>query len=188
MKSGNFMMDALGGSQGFPERMNLFYSSSFKHPDIELKKSSDFMEYSANNSSLLTRYRSAPSSFLEGLKNGAAAGYDDFQYDRTSTLEIDNFVAKYMLGTNGSMQGGFGDSKCVKREEEEPVPVTQFGGGYSNPRNSFGGVCSMGTESSIQPEMNRNGSGIAMHCSSPADLFSRSISSETGNSLEFAAY
>ncbi|KAL5760486.1 hypothetical protein ACOSP7_018997 [Xanthoceras sorbifolium] len=135
---------------------SLLYSTSFKYPEGDLRKNQEiFMDSSPHyhpqqqqqqnhhhhqQNSGLMRYRSAPSSFFESLVNGGGSSNDigtggggncdqDYRYFRSSSPEIDTFLAKYMLPTPSNCSGDSGNSsshdfqefgeKSMKQEEAE---------------------------------------------------------------------
>ncbi|KAJ0095982.1 hypothetical protein Patl1_17241 [Pistacia atlantica] len=193
--------------------MSLLYTPNFKYPQSELRKNQEFMDSSHHyqeendhqHNSGLMRYRSAPSSFFESLANGSSGGVnnsEDYRYFRSSSPEMDGFLAKYMLPCNGSGDSGSHDlqefgEKAMKQEDAGPVPQQT---GYSNVSSqmiyqslpthnltndnsvsvgstmdtSFGAVNhSMRLENSIQAKMGAgNGSNLARQNSSPPGLFS----------------
>lgn len=171
--------------------MSLLYTPNFKYPEGDLRKNQEFMDSSAHydqqndqlSDSSLTRYRSAPSSFLESLVNSSSGGgnCEDYRYFRPSSPEIDNFLAKYMLPCNGSGDSGSHASqefgvKAMKQEEPEPIteqneysngssqmvyqnlPVHSVGNDISvnvgnAMDNSYGVASSMALENSMQERM-----------------------------------
>ena len=171
--------------------MSLLYTPNFKYPEGDLRKNQEFMDSSAHydqqndqlSDSSLTRYRSAPSSFLESLVNSHSGGgnCEDYRYFRPSSPEIDIFLAKYMLPCNGSGDSGSHASeefgvKAMKQEEPEPIteqneysngssqmvyqnlPVHSVGNDISvnvgnAMDNSYGVASSMALENSMQERM-----------------------------------
>lgn len=155
------------------------YSNRF-HPQNQLVNSG------------LSRYRSAPSSFLESLVNNSNinGNDEDFRYFRSISPEPDNFVPEYMLPSNN-----FGESDArrhqfegntVKQEDTTDISITQQqsnnNNGYTNGNGSssqhmiyqsmqiqendnlFGAANSVGNT--------RNGINLVRQNSSPAGLFS----------------
>lgn len=217
------MMYGFAGLQGFSGKMSLLYTPNFKYPEGDLRKNQEFMDssphyhqenYNQQHNSGLTRFRSAPSSFLESLANGSnsndgggANNCEDFRYFRPSSPEIDTFLAKYMIPSNGSGDSGSHDlqefgEKTMKQEESEysngspqmiyqNLPVHSFANdnsvGVGNTMdNSFGVVSSIAMDNSVQEKIAAgNGSNnLIRQNSSPAGLFSN-LGVDNGISLYF---
>lgn len=185
------------------EKMSILYTPHVNFPESELRKDQVLMDSShcyqeqshQQHNSGLMRYRSAPSSFFESMANGSNGGVnnsEDYRYLRSSSPEMDTFLAKYMLPCNGSGDSGSHDlqefgEKAMKQEETEAVPQQN---GYPNGSSqmiyqsltnhnltmdtSFGVVNqSMALENSMQAKMGTgNGSNLARQSSSPPGLFS----------------
>lgn len=152
--------------------MSLLYTPNFKYPEGDLRKNQEFMDSSAHcdqqnnqlSDSSLTRYRSAPSSFIESLVNGNSGGgnCEDYRYFRPSSPEIDNFLAKYMLPCNGSGDSGSHASqefgvKAMKQEEPEPI---------------------------TEPNEYSNGSSQMMYQNLPVHSLANDISVNVGNAID----
>lgn len=193
--------------------MSLLYSPSFRCPDGELRKNQEFMDLNHYHyhhqqqqhqpNSGLMRYRSAPSSVLENLVSdtsehagsgggdGGGIGCEDFRYFRSSSLEMDTMLARFMSPFNDSGDSNshdlqeFGDRPAMKQEQADSqmvyqsLPVRDLANNNSvNVGNSldkaFTVMNSMGLENSVQATKmsNANGSNLVRQNSSPAGLFS----------------
>ncbi|KDP43444.1 hypothetical protein JCGZ_16731 [Jatropha curcas] len=189
--------------------MSLLYSSpSFKYQDGELRRNQELMDLNHHHyrqeqqqhSSGLTRYRSAPSSFLDSLVSvnaghgGAGVEGEDYRYFRSSSPEMDTMLARFMSTCNGSSNCNshnlqeFGERPIMKQEMEDSsqmiyqsLPVNNLANNV-NPvnvnnnsmDNSFGVMNSMAPENSSQASKrnNGNGSNLVRQSSSPAGFFS----------------
>ncbi|XVF33757.1 hypothetical protein REPUB_Repub17cG0195800 [Reevesia pubescens] len=119
--------------------MSASYSSNFKFQDRELRKNLEFMDSSYyvqqnhQHNSGLTRYRSAPSSFLDNLVNGSvtagATGFQDYHDIRSSTPEIETL---FMLSCNGSANSDchdtqeYGEKSVTVKQEESLSNISQL--------------------------------------------------------------
>ncbi|XWS45692.1 hypothetical protein CRYUN_Cryun14cG0001600 [Craigia yunnanensis] len=185
--------------------MSVLYSSNFKFSDGELRKNQEIMDTSYylqqnhQHNSGLTRYRSAPRSFLDNSVNGSVTasgtGLEDYRDIRSSSPEMETF---FMLSCNGSGNPGCHDmqeyeEKSVKQEESlsisqqngcsssskvmyQSLPVQSLANGNTvsvanSVKSSFGLGSSLGLENSMQAKLG-NSSNLVRQSSSPAEFFS----------------
>ncbi|KAK3223967.1 hypothetical protein Dsin_010992 [Dipteronia sinensis] len=196
------------------KNQEIFMDSShhYHHHQQQQQQRQNNQQQQPQNNSGLMRYRSAPSSFFDNLANGSSSGTgtgtgvgngttdvheEDYRYFRSSSPEIDTFLAKY--GDSGSsdhdhMQEEFGE-KCVMKQEDVVVETngssqmmyqTLQVQGMRNDNNnnnntnntmdsSFGVAANsmMLEKYSLQSKMaTGNGSNLIRQSSSPAGLFS----------------
>lgn len=175
--------------------MSVLYSSNFKFADGELRKKQEIMDTSYylqqnhHHNSDLTRYRSAPSSFIGNLVNGSVTaacasggttgpGFQDY---RSSSPEMETL---FMLSSGDSdMQEYHHEEKSVKQEEAlmyQSLPVQDA----NSIESSFGFSGSLGLENSIMG--NGNSSNLVRQSSSPAEFFSKLALGDGTNFLDLS--
>lgn len=196
--------------------MSLLYSPNFRYSELELGKNNypEFMDLSfgqiQHQGSTLTRYCSAPSSYLATLvennhddNNGLDGGSEDYGDLQPSSPEMDTMLERLISACNGSENSG--ERSSMKQEPQDysntngssqaqqvhsfhrhnPVESSAVG---SNLESSFGVFCSMGLENSIQPKIDHqnNRSNLLRQSSSPAGFFS-DLAAENGTSSCFCS-
>lgn len=172
--------------------MSLLYSPSFQYSDGELRKNNlEFMMESNiyhqrqqelqqahqqnQHNSGLTRYRSAPSSFLASLiedsNGGAGVVCENRRYLPSSTPEVGTMLSRFMSPCNGSGESGSqmvypADQQIQASSNHNPV------GGGASLDGSFSVVNSVGMENSMKAKVGAGNQSIpARQNSSPAGLF-----------------
>lgn len=187
--------------------MSLLYSPNFKRSEVEMGKNyPEFMDLSFDQiqqqSSTLTRYCSAPGSFLSTLMensgnndNDAVDGgsEEDYRDLRSSSPEVETMLERFISACNESDNSG--ERSSMKQEPKDyskscsEAPqihsIHRLNSVDSNLESSFGVFNSKGLGNSLQPKMgppNDNRSNLLRQSSSPAGFFS-ALASE--NSLSY---
>ncbi|KAF8396103.1 hypothetical protein HHK36_017715 [Tetracentron sinense] len=133
------------GSEASSKDMSLLFSSTFKHPEVELQKNRELMadsnlhhrhlhhQQQQQQNSGLVRYGSAPNSLLVNIGDGTGGegeGCEDFLQSRSSILEAETMFARFMS------RGGTGDSASPDLHEIEEKCPTVVTPAAVNQRNS----------------------------------------------------
>ncbi|KAF4366067.1 transcription factor bHLH130 isoform X1 [Cannabis sativa] len=178
--------------------MSLLYSPNFKRSEVEMGKNyPEFMDLSFDQnqeeSSTLTRYCSAPGSFLATLMensgnndNDAAVeggSEEDYRDLRSSSPEVETMLERFISACNGS--DNIGERSSMKQEPKDyskngsQAPqihsIHRLNSVDSNLESSFGVFNSKGLVNSLQPKMgppNDDRSNLLRQSSSPAGFFS----------------